>query len=93
MPKIEFRENKILKLTNLLSSGIPFGEMMEQNKRVMMLMNWIKAKGYETMGPLIMYSSGITGIDTDGKPIIDCRAMIQLKNSEIRLELCCRGIH
>ena len=52
-----------------------------------MLMNWIKAKGYQTVGPLIMYSTGITGVDAEGQPIIDFRVMVQLNTGNVRIEL------
>lgn len=87
MPQIEFRENKVLKLTNVLSRKVPGNELMNQDKQVSMLMNWIKAKGYQTVGPLIMYSTGITGTDSEGQPIIDSRVMIQLNTNSVRLEL------
>lgn len=87
MSKIEFRENKVLKLTNVLSRKVPTNELMNQEKQVGMLMNWIKAKGYQTVGPLIMYSTGVTGTDADGQPIIDSRVMIQLNTGSVRLEL------
>lgn len=87
MPQIEFRENKVLKLTNVLSRKVPGNELMNQDKQVSMLMNWIKAKGYQTVGPLIMYSTGATGTDADGQPIINSRVMIQLNTNNVRLEL------
>jgi hypothetical protein len=87
MPKIEFRNNKILKLTNILSRPIPVDEIGKSDKQVAMLQNWIKAKGYEPLGPLIMYSTGIKGIDPDGKPQIESRILQQLKQNKIRLEL------
>ena len=87
MPQIEFRENKILKLTNVLSRKVPEKELLNQDKQVGMLMNWIKAKGYQMVGPLIMYSTGITGVDSEGQPIIESRVMIQLNTSNVRLEL------
>lgn len=87
MPRIEFRENKVLKLTNVLSRKVPTSEIMNQDKQISMLMNWIQAKGYQTVGPLIMYSTGITGVDAEGQPIIDSRIMIQLNTSSVRLEL------
>ncbi|HEY8361617.1 MAG TPA: hypothetical protein VIK77_01880 [Tissierellaceae bacterium] len=87
MPKIEFRENKILKLINVLSRKIPENELFSQEKQIAMLQSWIKAKGYESMGPLITYSSGVKGVSSDNIPIIDCRLMIQLKQSNVRLEL------
>lgn len=87
MPQIEFRENKVLKLTNVLSRKVPTSEIMNQDKQISMLMNWIHAKGYQTVGPLIMYSTGITGVDAEGQPIIDSRIMIQLTTNSVRLEL------
>lgn len=87
MPQIEFRENKVLKLTNVLSRKVPTSEIMNQDKQISMLMNWIQAKGYQTVGPLIMYSTGITGVDAEGQPIIDSRSMIQLNTNNVRLEL------
>ena len=87
MPQIEFREKKILKLTNVLSRKVPTREIMNQDKQLNMLINWIKAKGYQTVGPLIMYSTGITEVDAEGQPIIDARIMIQLNTNSLRLEL------
>ncbi|MDR3216687.1 MAG: hypothetical protein LBT55_04650 [Clostridiaceae bacterium] len=87
MSTIEFRERKTLKLINVLSRKVPASEFMSQEKQIIMLDNWIKAKGYETQGPLIMYSTGITGVDAEGKPIIDSRIMMQLKNESVRLEI------
>ncbi len=87
MPQIEFRDNKVLKLTNVLSRKVPSSEIMNQNKQITMLMNWVKAKGYQTVGPLIMYSTGVTGTDAEGQPIIDSRVMVQLNTGSVRLEL------
>lgn len=87
MPQIEFRENKVLKLTNVLSRKVPEREIMNQDKQVQMLYNWVKAKGYQTVGPLIMYSTGITGTDAEGQPIIDSRVMTQLNTGNVRLEI------
>lgn len=87
MPKIEFRENKVLKLTNVLARKVPTSEIMNQDKQISMLMNWIRARGYQTVGPLIIYSTGITGADAEGQPTIDSRIMIQLNTSSVRLEL------
>ena len=87
MPQIEFRVNKVLKLTNVLSRKVPEKELLNQDKQIVMLMNWIKAKGYQTVGPLIMYSTRITGVDAEGQPIIDSRVMIQLNTNNVRLEL------
>lgn len=87
MPKIEFRENKVMKLTNVLSRKVPDNELLNQDKQAQLLLNWIRAKGYEPIGPLIMYSSGIKGVDGENRPIIDARLMMQIKSSNVRLEL------
>jgi hypothetical protein len=87
VPIIEFRENKILKLVNVLSRKVPETELFSQDKHLFMLQSWLKAKGYETLGPLIMYSSGIIGVDAENKPIIDSSVMVQLKQNSIRLEV------
>ncbi|MDR1939607.1 MAG: hypothetical protein LBQ40_02285 [Clostridiales bacterium] len=87
MPIIESRENKILRLANVLSRSIPQQELLSQDKQIIMLNNWIKTKGYETQGPLIMYSSGVIGTDVDGEPLINSRIMIQLKQNSVRLEV------
>ncbi len=86
MPYIETREKKTLKLTNVLSRKIPYKEAFSQDKQLMMMTNWIKAKGYKTMGPLIIYSKGMVGVDSDGAPIVDISMMIQLKESNITTE-------
>lgn len=87
MPRIEFRENKVLKLTNVLSRKIPVSEIFSQEKQISMLQNWVKAKGYELVGPLIVYTSAIKCIDADGKPQIESRILQQIKQSSVRLEL------
>ena len=87
MPIIEFRDNKVLKLTNVLSRKVPSNEIFNQSKQIEMLTNWIKAKGYKTVGPMIMYSSGVKGLDADNNPIIDTRIMLQLQQSDVRIQL------
>lgn len=86
MPQIEFRENKVLKLNNVLSRKVPEKEIFNQDKQISMLANWIKAKGYEATGPIIFYNTGVKGINEDGEPIIDSRILIQLKTSNVRIE-------
>jgi effector-binding domain-containing protein len=86
VPKIEFRESKVLKLMNVLQRPVPMEELMNQGKYIAMVENWVRAKGYEAQGPLIVYSSGIKGMDGD-TPIIDSYIMVQLKNNMVRLEI------
>ncbi|MCL2176728.1 MAG: hypothetical protein FWB72_02070 [Firmicutes bacterium] len=86
MSKLEFRESKVLKLNNVLARQVPEKEVFAQDKQVEFLHNWISAKGYETVGPLIMYSSGVKGTRADGSPVIDSRILVQLKEDNIKLE-------
>jgi hypothetical protein len=86
MSQIEFRDNKTLKLTNILSRPIPVEELLKPDRQIVMLVNWIKAKGYEPLGPLITYTSGVKGVDADGKPQIESRILQQLKQNRVRLE-------
>ncbi len=86
MPKIEFRENKTIKLINVLSRKVSVAEIANQNKQIQMLMNWIKAKGYEKVGPIIMYTTQIQGVDAENNLIVDSRIMVQLKNGIVRPE-------
>lgn len=87
MPKIELRENKVLKLINVLSREVPDKEIFSHNKQITMLQSWLQTKGYQTQGPIIMYSSGIKGINSDGTPIIDSSLLIQLTTDKVCLEL------
>jgi len=86
MAKIEFRENKVLKLINVLSKEVPTKGLFSHEKHVIMLQNWIKTKGYDTIGPLIMYSSSFKRSNEDLPPTIDSKVMLQLKQDSIKLE-------
>ncbi|MDR3021172.1 MAG: hypothetical protein LBU60_00630 [Clostridiales bacterium] len=86
MPKLEVKENKILKLTNVLSRKTADKEVFNSDKQMRMIQNWIKVKGYKSKGPLIVYSSGVKGAEANGSPIIDNRLLVQLDNEKITAE-------
>ncbi len=84
--KLETRNNKTLKLNNVLSRTIPTNELFNQSKYLNMMNNYIMSKNLQTLGPLILYSSGLKGLDADNNPIIETRIMIQLKQSSVSLQ-------
>ncbi|MDR3022102.1 MAG: hypothetical protein LBU60_05480 [Clostridiales bacterium] len=86
MPKLEFKEKMNLTLNYVLSRKIPVKEVFGNGKQVEMLQNWIKAKGYHIQGPLIMYSGGIKGTESDGTPIVESKLLTQLKEGKIKAE-------
>ncbi|MDR3021968.1 MAG: biotin/lipoyl-binding protein, partial [Clostridiales bacterium] len=86
MHNLILSENKVLILSNVISRNIPEKEITHQDKQLAILQNWIKAKGYQTKGPVVLYSSGIKGNRNDGNPIVDSKILIQLKNENIRIE-------
>jgi hypothetical protein len=86
MPKIEFRENKTLKLTNVLSREVPATELLSQNKQVLLLQNWLKTKGYETVGPLIFFTATQAGVTAPEELDVRSKIMIQLNTCNVRLE-------
>lgn len=79
MPKIEFSENKILSLTNVISKEYPANKG-DEDRHINMLLSYIQSKNIKTKGPLILYSSPIMGEDKDGKPIQFTKVMIQCQD-------------
>ena len=79
MPKIEFSENKILSLTNVISKEYPANKNDDQ-KHINMLKSYIESKGINTKGPLIIYTSSIKGIDKNNEPIQFRKVMIQCQD-------------
>jgi len=76
--KIVVKENKILKLNNVLIREVSQNELMDINKITYMMDSYIKSKGNSTVGPLINYSA-MEG-DENGQAKIIIKIMIQLKN-------------
>lgn len=84
--KLDFRENKTLKINNPIIREIPFEELNSIDKYVGMMKNYAEVKGFKIIGPLIQYSSGIKGIDKDNNPIIENKIILQLHQSGIKVE-------
>jgi hypothetical protein len=76
--KIVVKENKILKLNNVLIREVSQNELMDINKITYMMDSYIKSKGNSTVGPMINYSA-VEG-DENGQAKIIIKIMIQLKN-------------
>lgn len=96
--KITLKENKTLKLKNVLSRELTQNEFMDGNKIMYMMESYIKAKGNSIVGPMINYSSIVSG--ENGQPKLIAKLMVQLKetienleppyefNSQIRIPNC-----
>lgn len=77
--KIAIRENKVLKLNNVLIREVSENELIDIDKISYMMDSYIKSKGNSTIGPMINYSG--FEMQEDGQPKIKIKIMVQLKNS------------
>lgn len=82
--KIVVKENKILKLNNVLIREVSQNELVDINKITYMMDSYIKSKGNSTVGPMINYSF-VEG-DENGQAKITIKLIIQLKNSIHNIE-------
>ncbi len=99
--KIIVKENKTLKLNNVLIREVSQNELVDINKISYMMDSYIKTKGNSTVGPMINYSSAEG--DENGQVKIVIKLMVQLKNpihnidkpyefkSQIRITNCLFG--
>lgn len=78
MEKILVRENKILKLNNVLIREVLENELAEIDKVGYMMESYIKSKGNSIVGPSISYTTVTVNENGEGKPII--KFMFQLKS-------------
>ncbi|GAA0086069.1 hypothetical protein UT300007_25080 [Clostridium sp. CTA-7] len=76
--KIVLRENKTLKLNNVLIREVSENELIDINQITYMLDSYIKSKGNSTLGPMINYSS--VEVDENGQAKVIIKLMVQLKN-------------
>ncbi|CCV63658.1 conserved hypothetical protein [Alteracholeplasma palmae J233] len=74
--EILIEENKVLKLKNVLVRPITFDDEEGLDKKIYMMENYIKTKGLENVGPLILYT---TVVGTEN-PKLFMKAMMQLKS-------------
>ena len=83
--KIVIRENKVLKLNNVLVREISQNELIDIDKIAYMMDSYIKSKGTSTLGPMINYST--VEIDESGQPNIIIKLMVQLKTFINKVDL------
>lgn len=82
--KISIRENKTLKLNNLLIREVSENELIDINKISYMMDSYIKSKGNSTIGPMINYST--VEVDESGQAKVIIKLMVQLKNPIYNVE-------
>lgn len=82
--KITIRENKTLKLRNVLSRELKEDELVHMDKVTYMMENYIKSKGNSTIGPMVTYSSSL--VDEHGNLTVKSKIMIQLRNKINKVE-------
>lgn len=82
--KISIRENKTLKLTNVLIRELSENEIIDIDKVNYMMDSYIKSKGNYPVGPMINYSN--LKVDENGQAKISIKIMVQLKNPIYNVE-------
>lgn len=82
--KISIRENKTLKLTNVLIRELSENEIIDIDKINYMMDSYIKSKGNCLIGPMINYSN--LEVDENGQAKITIKIMVQLKNPIYKVE-------
>lgn len=75
--KIIIKENKTLKLNNVLIRRISDNEIIDINKIAYMMESYIKSKGNFAIGPMVNYSA-IEFDDEKAKVVV--KLMVQMKN-------------
>lgn len=76
--KILVKENKTLKLNNVLIREVNQKELIDINQITYMMDSYIKAKGNSTLGPMINYSRAEG--NENGQVKIVIKLIVQLKN-------------
>ncbi|ADL51180.1 hypothetical protein [Clostridium cellulovorans] len=76
--KIIVRENKILKLNNVLIREVNPNEFNDISRLSYMMESYIKSKGNNVIGPMINYSSAV--LDDNRQARITLKLIVQLKN-------------
>lgn len=82
--KIIVKENKILKLNNVLIREVSQNEFINIKKVAYMMESYIKSKGNSVVGPMINYSAAQG--NENGQPTLILKLMLQLKNPICNIE-------
>ena len=75
MSKIELKDNKSLKLINVVYREFPINTFKEIGKYIQMMVNWIKSNKTDVMGPVIVH----TYISNNDESRIGARLIMQTK--------------
>lgn len=76
MNKLQFHENKVLKLTNVLKYKLPLNdEHLDFNVAIEQMQSYIRAKGAMQVGPLIQYTA--TVINENNELDVEIYIMLQ----------------
>lgn len=79
MPMLVLKENKALKLTNVLSQSLLYSEDYNHNHMIEQIIermkSFIRARGAGQIGPLIQYING--GVNDEGRVVLETRIMLQ----------------
>ena len=78
MEKIAIRENKVLKLNNVLIREVSENELIDLEKIGYMMDSYIKSKGNASVGPIINYTK--VEVNENGEPKVNIKIMVQLKS-------------
>jgi hypothetical protein len=81
--KIIVRENKTLKLNNVLIREVSENELMDINTISYMMDSYIKTKGNAAVGPMINYTT--TEVENEQMKLV-LKLMVQLKNPIVNME-------
>lgn len=84
MASINVANNKVLKLTNLLSREIDFAELDHSNEMIDRMYNYVKTKGACSVGPLIQYIEPQVGEQSQMsvKMLVMCQCNTQIHSLE-----------
>ncbi|MFL1470936.1 hypothetical protein [Paraclostridium bifermentans] len=82
--KITVKENKTLKLKNVLIRYLREDEFASMDKIIYMMENYIKSKGNTAIGPLVTHSYPL--VDELGNLTINSKIMIQVKNKMVKVD-------
>lgn len=80
MAKLEIKENKTLKLTQVFCKELPALPYDDLEHEMTKFSNFIQVNNIQTRGPLVIHNKGMRITDV-GEFVSDCRLMMQLQEA------------